>query len=350
MKYLTDEGLAFSAAGKCLDYAIPFILYRHPGERSFYFWAHDVSRNDSRDTVYKAVIHPWSGKEETISAHYTAEEIINKGFSSVNSCLKEIENLQTSKEVYTTGINEIIQRLRSRGGKTVISRVITRPLLKKDITSVAKSFFEIISNAYALLYLTPDGICWLTASPECLYDACSHNVRTMALAGTRSLNNAEEPWDKKNIDEHLMVADYIEDKLQSIQGCEYHRYPLTNLNYGRIQHLHTPFKAVCKKPHIIGKVLHPTPAVCGFPIENALTDIAEVERHNRLHYAGYVELKLAERQIGVVNLRCAQLSETRACLYSGGGITALSSPEKEWEETASKASVLIKVIKQVSEP
>lgn len=344
MNYQTDANNAFAAAQKCIKFFTPFMLYRHPGENNFYFWAQDENKTTDFDNTYSAVIHPWSGDEKTIYAHLTASEVNAKSYSCTGSCLKEIENTQTSKEEYITGINNVINRLRIRGGKTVISRVIIEPILKSHIASLAKVYFEYFKNAYCLLYLTPDGICWLTASPECLYDADATQVKTMALAGTRTIEHADEPWDEKNLEEHRLVADYVDEKLSSMLGCTYTRHPLTTLSYGKIQHLLTPFTAKCEEPSEIGRIMHPTPAVCGFPLEDALSDIKDIELHNRHHYAGYVELKLNERQIGIVNLRCAQMSDKLACLYAGGGITALSSPEKEWEETSNKASILIKVI------
>ena len=44
-----------------------------------------------------------------------------------------------------------------------------------------------------------------------------------------------------------------------------------------------------------------------------------------------------------VNLRSALLNEKGSYLYVGGGITADSIPEKEWEETCIKSETLFSV-------
>jgi isochorismate synthase len=47
-----------------------------------------------------------------------------------------------------------------------------------------------------------------------------------------------------------------------------------------------------------------------------------------------------------VNLRCAEITPGNINLYVGGGLTADSNPEKEWEETELKAQTLLAVINQ----
>jgi isochorismate synthase len=45
-----------------------------------------------------------------------------------------------------------------------------------------------------------------------------------------------------------------------------------------------------------------------------------------------------------VNLRCAQIINDRIYLYLGGGFTADSIPEKEWEETENKSKTLLDLL------
>lgn len=48
-----------------------------------------------------------------------------------------------------------------------------------------------------------------------------------------------------------------------------------------------------------------------------------------------------------VNLRCMELTPDRYILYAGGGITAKSVPEEEWEETNNKAKTLLSAIEAI---
>ena len=88
--------------------------------------------------------------------------------------------------------------------------------------------------------------------------------------------------------------------------------------------------------------MHPTPAVCGFPKEFCKEAISEFEDHSRSFYAGYIKVETDETIQYFVNLRCAEIFQNAALLYVGGGITADSSPEKEWQETELKAGAVLK--------
>jgi isochorismate synthase len=91
--------------------------------------------------------------------------------------------------------------------------------------------------------------------------------------------------------------------------------------------------------------LHPTPAVCGIPKENAKEMIREFEKHRRGDYTGYFgPVKTGDVSL-FVNLRSAFVNNNKMFLFIGGGITADSKPEKEWDETELKAKTLLNCYK-----
>ena len=91
--------------------------------------------------------------------------------------------------------------------------------------------------------------------------------------------------------------------------------------------------------------LHPTPAVCGVPKSLCISIIQDIEGFDRSFYAGYSKVDINDTIFYFVNLRCGRLFKNNAELFVGGGITALSSPEKEWRETELKADALMSNIK-----
>ena len=120
---------------------------------------------------------------------------------------------------------------------------------------------------------------------------------------------------------------------------------------------------------ILGKVvlaLHPTPAVCGRPLEIAKQFILNNEDYNRDFYTGFLgELNFEKAQSRnrnrrniennayasikkttslYVNLRCMQLKRNEIDIYVGGGITEDSNAESEWQETVEKTSTIKKVL------
>jgi isochorismate synthase len=95
------------------------------------------------------------------------------------------------------------------------------------------------------------------------------------------------------------------------------------------------------------KDLHPTPAVCGVPKSEALNFIIANENYTRTYYTGYFgELNIQNASELFVNLRCMQFIKNKSQLeiYVGGGITAQSNSEKEYEETVSKAQIMKRIL------
>jgi len=93
------------------------------------------------------------------------------------------------------------------------------------------------------------------------------------------------------------------------------------------------------------KLLHPTSAVCGMPLEPALDFLRDHEGYDREFYSGFLgPVNLEGASSLFVNLRCMQLFETSARVYAGAGVTADSDPEKENEEVDMKIQTLSQLI------
>ena len=162
----------------------------------------------------------------------------------------------------------------------------------------------------------------------------------MSLAGTLAI---DEDWTSKELEEQQPVTDYISTILTKYSG-EVFQSETYDHPSGNIKHLRTDFKAQIQRDDLekIISELHPTPAVCGFPKDFCKKAISQFEDRPRSLYAGYIKVETDESIQFFVNLRCAELFQNAALLYVGGGITADSSPEKEWQETELKAGAVLK--------
>lgn len=221
-------------------------------------------------------------------------------------------------------------------------------------------FFSLVSlmpsACVYMLHIPTKGI-WIGASPEILLHSFESGAETMALAGSVSnLNNkSPESFGSKNLHEHEVVVNYIEDVLKCLD-IPYHTKPIETVPAGKVCHLRTPFSI--DEPlslEMMAKVvarLHPTPAVAGLPKENAMRFIIDNESLQRDYYAGFFGLWNVDNQTSLfVNLRCAniQYSSNDANLvgriFAGGGIMPSSQCEEEWQETVLKQSVIRQVLK-----
>ncbi|WP_295730835.1 chorismate-binding protein [uncultured Muribaculum sp.] len=230
------------------------------------------------------------------------------------------------------------------GGKTVYSRRISDQHSVVGWGRTAFDYFGHFPDTFRFLFTTPDCGCWLGASPELLLrrDAGDSILTTMALAGT--LRDDSAGWDAKNIEEHDYVTRFIVDTLADF-SIKAEVAPAGEVRFGSIRHLCHRITARYSGPIVpLLNALSPTPALSGFPRDEALRLIGEVESPRGL-YGGYVGVNSPEGIRAFVNLRSVCFNPGGGyCAYAGGGITALSDASDEWLETEAKSAVLRRCI------
>ncbi|MBL7942838.1 MAG: isochorismate synthase [Flavobacteriales bacterium] len=231
--------------------------------------------------------------------------------------------------------------------KVVLSRVKTHRWPALDPVLAYTQLKSAYGEAFVFLIRHPNFGMWLGATPELLLFRKGKMCRTMALAGTRSAG-ATGPWSNKLIDEQLVVTRFIEDTLAEAGATNIRLGPRYDWPAGKIVHLRTDITFEWNAgSDVLLKILHPTPAVCGYPRHEAAAMIRRVEQHKRKLYAGYSGVIDTEgdEELYFVNLRCMQLRGNEAELFAGGGINSGSDPNSEWNETEQKLETLINVIR-----
>jgi len=262
---------------------------------------------------------------------------------------------QSLEEDYFSQISEILRALKGNElEKAILSRIQTE---KGGAKAQRANLFIQLCQHYPqafVSYVSLPGICsWMGASPELLFKSHKGRTETVALAGTLPAGNsdlADMNWGKKEIEEQAFVSDYIERVFRKNAIAGFERKGPYTVQAGQVVHLKTEFKtqaelSFCDKAGMIS-ALHPTPAVCGLPKQEAFDLIKKVEKHDREYYAGFWGPIGAKGSCELyVNLRTMKISENHLSLFVGGGITIESIPKKEWEETQYKAQTLLSVIK-----
>lgn len=257
----------------------------------------------------------------------------------------ENDRFQTvSRSRHIDYVSHIVRTLRSHGGdrKTVAARTAVADL--EVLPSVMfRRLCERYPDAFVFLFAAKGSGAWIGASPELLLKRRGSHWNTMSLAGTRPSGSAGE-WDTKNIIEQQIVTDYITDVL-SRHGLSVTTEKRYVRQAGPIEHLCTPITADGYPTGGVAALLRdlsPTPALCGFPRDEAMAMIAAGEPAGRMLYGGFVGLLSPDADLDLyVNLRSALIGDRRIMLFAGGGITALSDPDAEWEETQRKLSTLL---------
>lgn len=247
--------------------------------------------------------------------------------------------------------------------KTVLSRPEFIGLDQIDTITIFKRLLDKYPEAFTYFWYHPKVGLWAGATPETLIKTEGAHFKTMALAGTQQYKGQMDvTWGQKEIREQEIVTDHI---TMALADYNMTISPVYTKKAGHLLHLCSDITGVIDRSHPTGdliKKLHPTPAVCGMPMEPAYNFILREERYDRSFYTGYLgELnrdaskEAQPRQVDhdrlktslFVNLRCMQLisgPNPGAVVYVGGGITANSDPVSEWEETIVKSKVMKSIL------
>lgn len=285
-------------------------------------------------------ILPFEGDIKQISQQEFLKKEINTHFLSFNLNGFEEENQNDYQEKLANVIGFIKQNNLS---KLVISRreLLNYNGLKINLTQTFLNLCKSYPNAFVYFFIK-EGKCWMGAFSEILgkFNKKTSQFETMSLAGTISVN---DNWTKKEIDEQKPVTNFIRNVLGKFSENMEQSETYDHVS-GNIKHLRTDFKAQITQENLenIISELHPTPAVCGIPKDLCQNAIEQFEKYPRKLYAGYIKVETEEYIQYFVNLRCAEFFKNAALIYVGGGITAESSVEKEWQETELKAEAILK--------
>ncbi len=259
---------------------------------------------------------------------------------------------QTSKEDYRASFTKYIEAFRSRGLQKAILSAVIREEKPRDFDPIGYFFrlCESYPEAFAYLLYHPDSGTWCGASPEVLLEGKGEQFTTVALAGTQPANPSQEyVWGEKEMEEHELVNEHIRAILKKEGATELKETAPYTIRAADVVHLKTDFRFKYSKDiRLLLSHLHPTPAVAGLPTATSIELISAAEKHDRGLYTGYLGI-LGESETRVfVNLRCMQIGEAELALYVGGGITAKSDMEAEWEETRLKAKTLLNLLKSTT--
>ena len=269
-----------------------------------------------------------------------------------------IRNLELEEKSYSFNLmmNESEQEIHQNKVVKAISLIqakkIEKVIISRKIEVVTHNFEMYISvlklmyqrdESFVYLWHHPQIGTWMGVTPELLADYQENTLKTVALAGTLSVQpDLPVNWQIKEINEQKIVSDYIVSQLQAFSDKMEVGKPKT-VYQGSIAHIKNEIFAEISLKNITKaiKQLHPTPAVCGTPTKVAKKVIKNIEEYDRKYYTGFLGMKRSNKLYFYVNLRCMEIINKKIFLYVGGGIVIDSIPKKEWQETEFKSRILL---------
>lgn len=357
-----------------LSKELPFVIYRKPISKEIIgILQKDNQLHYTSDYSEKGfVFAPFDSRHPVILI--PLDEQCKAEYTDTSATTIDVENMPVENVVAKEFHLKLVQKGVQQIKKGTFEKVVLSRKFEVDcLGSPLKIFQKLIAtynSAFCYLWYHPKVGMWLGATPEILLRKENNRLTTMSLAGTKPFTSNEDPsWGQKELDEQLMVTDYIgnalKDQVTKIEVSE-----VESVRAGNLWHLRAKITAVFHKNlSLVLKALHPTPAVCGMPLPSARKFIQEHENYNREYYTGFLgELNLKQeiertrssrnqenksyRTIKTktelfVNIRCMQMVDGKAIIYVGGGITKDSVPENEWLETVVKSKTILSILPKI---
>ncbi len=258
---------------------------------------------------------------------------------------------ETIKEDFITGVKKTVEEIKKGSFEKAMLSAIRKVKLPNNFSVIhtLHSIRKAFPSAFVSFISTPYTGTWIGATPETLLKCKGNEITTISLAGTQ-LQQSVNSWGEKEIHEQEVVTRFIKEVFDSFDFKSTEVKGPENYEIGNLIHLKTTITAkISESDNIeliekLSQAIHPTPAVGGYPASDSIQWIQQIEKHQRSYYTGFMGPVEDGNAHLFVNLRCMQIHRGEGYLYSGAGITQGSDAEKEWQETANKASMITSAI------
>ncbi|MGI6319566.1 MAG: aminodeoxychorismate synthase component I [Bacteroidales bacterium] len=226
---------------------------------------------------------------------------------------------------------------------------LTSPTAVESNFSLEEIFHA--SKAKYKLYLKDE---FTVFSPEIFIKISNNTISTYPMKGTidASIPNAEEIIlnDKKEILEHKDAVNLLSEDLQKIaKNVRTERFRFISKIKNRDRELLQVSSEICGNiqndwAKNIGSILDkllPAGSICGFPKDESIKIIHEVENYRRNFYTGVMGIFDGKTLDSAVMIRFIEKDNGKFFYKSGGGITQNSEMKKEYDELIKKIYVPI---------
>ena len=229
--------------------------------------------------------------------------------------------------------------------KIVVAEMKRESINNFDLKSTILYMIEKYPNCTTYLYKMKDSI-FFGSTPEMIFEYTNKILKTEAIAGSIP-NKGEKTEEIKRkfenttlIEEHKIVSEYIEKQLLKISSNKITRSDLEVKKLNNINHLQSKIEVEIKDNNFFEfiSLLHPSPALAGFPVNDAKKWIKNNENFDRGLYAGSIGYVENDNSNFYAALRCAMYNNSRSEIvsFAGNGIVKDSKVNYEIDELNSK--------------
>ena len=311
------------------------------------YWIRMNTEIENKSGLIKKLYDFWSFREKVIN--YKSKTILNK-FNKI-----EMNSFYERFDLYQQNLKENISRaikLTEEGKleKIIISaRLIFKIKEKFNLKIILEKLKDSHPNSCLYVWKRNNEDITFGASPEKLFSYHKKILILEAIAGTSKtdLNAILLLENEKNIREHSVVINYLLQSLDILEIRNFKKENLKIISFGEITHLYTKIVSEVERlcPFKVLELLHPSPAVCGYPKKEALNYIEIIESFKRGNYASPIGWVDTDYNTDFrVAIRGARYKNSQIEFTAGSGIVRGSVCEEEIEEIKLKFESLVKQV------
>ncbi len=257
---------------------------------------------------------------------------------------KQFKKVPVKKEIYLEAFEKVKHHL-DRGDTYLVN--LTFPTSIETDLSLQEIFYT-AKAPYKLLYKDE----FLVFSPECFVKITDGEMFSYPMKGTidASLPEAEEILlkNEKEIYEHNTIVDLIRNDVSlsavDVTVTKFRYIGKIHTNQKDLLQVSSEIKGVLKKnwKQNLGDILVrmlPAGSISGAPKQKTIEVIKSAEQQDRGWFTGIFGIFEGRNLESAVMIRYIEKTPIGLQFRSGGGITALSDPENEYQEMINKVYV-----------
>jgi len=288
--------------------------------------------------------------------HYGSDDNLKNYFSSatkninIQDCANTLSVKEKNLEEWTNLINRAKESIKNSSlEKIVVANRQKIHMAKIDIGKTIQNLIIRYPNCTTFMYKKGESI-FFGSTPEKIFDYNGEVLRIQALASSIPNNGqkfSEIESSFKNCTlrkEHNIVVNHFIQKLKSISKEKIIISDPMIIELENIYHLLTKLQIKIKHLNHLNilESLHPSPALSGYPVDEAIDWIRKYETFHRGWYSGTIGYIDNNESHFYAALRCANFLSNKQTImaYAGNGIVENSNADFEIKELKSKFKVI----------
>ena len=288
--------------------------------------------------------------------HYGSDDNLKNYFSSAtkNINIKDCVNTLSVKEKNLEEWTNLIKRAKESIKNSSLEKIVVANrqkihLSKIDIGKTIQNLIIRYPNCTTFMYKNGESI-FFGSTPEKIFDYDGEVLRIQALASSIPNNGqkfSEIESSFKNCTlrkEHNIVVNHFIQRIKSISKEKIIISDPMIIELENIYHLLTKLQIKIKHLNHLNilESLHPSPALSGYPVDEAIEWIRKYETFHRGWYSGTIGYIDNNQSHFYAALRCANFLSNKQTImaYAGNGIVENSNADFEIKELKSKFKVI----------